>query len=155
MTKNGKYTQIKTVRLTKKQEDTLKEMGVKIRDTIEYYIENNTNELQRLKQRERYLLKQIPILEDELNNLKEELKEVSEKLGHNTDKDQVQIEVSIAGDRILNNCKVLNNNKADNETLANYLLSYDGKQTLNNLIGELNIKDKEEFKNKISKYLEI
>lgn len=155
MTKYGKYTQIKTVRLTKKQEDTLKEMGVNIRDTVEYYIENNTNELQRLKQRERYLLKQIPILEEELNNLKGELKEVSEKLGHNTDKDQVQIEVSIAGDRILHNCKVLNKNKTDTETLANYMLSPDGKQTLNTIIGEFNIKDKEEFKKKISKYLGI
>ena len=39
MVNNEKYTQIKSVRLTKEQEDILEQMGVSIREAIEYYIE--------------------------------------------------------------------------------------------------------------------
>ena len=55
MANNGKYTQNKTVRLTKEQKDPLEQMRVSIREAIEYYIVNNTNELHQLKQRQRYL----------------------------------------------------------------------------------------------------
>ena len=155
MVNNGKYTQIKTVRLTKEQEDTLKQMGVNIRETVEYYIINNTNKLQKLKQRQRYLSKHIPIMENELNKLKEEFKEVKNKLGHNIDKGQLQIEVVTAGNRILQNCKVTHKGKTDKLTLENYILSSAGKQTLNNVIVEYNIKHPEEFINKVYKYLEL
>ena len=55
MANNGKYTQNKTVRLTKEQKDSLEQMRVSIREAIEYYIVNNTNELHQLKQRQKYL----------------------------------------------------------------------------------------------------
>ena len=155
MTNNRKYPQIKTVRLTNAQVDSLKQMGVSIREAIEYYIVNNTNELNRLKQRQRYLSKQIPIVEDELNKLKEEFREVNEKLGHTTDKGQLQIEVVTAGNRILQNCKITHKGKTDKTTLENYMLSSAGKTTLNTVIGKYNIKDPEEFIKKVYKYLEL
>ena len=155
MANNRKYTQIKTVRLTNTQVDSLKQMGVSIREAIEYYIVNNTNELQKLKQRQRYLSKQIPILKDELNKLEEEFKEINEKLGNTIDKGQLQIEVITAGDRILQNCKVTHKGKTDKTTLENYILSSAGKQTLNNVIGEYNIKNPEKFKHKVYNYLEL
>ena len=155
MVKHEKYTEHKTVRLTKTQTDSLKQMGVSIREAIEYYIVNNTNELQKLKQRQRYLSKQIPILKDELNKLEEEFKEISEKLGNSIDKESLQIEVITAGDRILQNCKVTHKGKTDKTTLENYILSSAGKQTLNNVIGEYNIKNPEKFKNKVYNYLEL
>ena len=132
MLKHEKYTEHKTVRLTKTQTDYLEQMGISIRDAIDYYIENNTNKLQKLKQRERYLLNKIPLLETELDKLKEELKEISEELGHTIDKEQLQIEVVTAGDRILQNCKVTHNGKTDKTTLGNYILSPACKQILNN-----------------------
>ena len=155
MVKHEKYTEHRTVRLTKTQTDSLEQMGVNIRDAVDYYIENNTNELQKLKQRERYLLNKISILETELDKLKKELKEVSNKLGHSMDKGQLQIDVKVAGDRILQNCKVTHNGKTDKITLGNYMLSSACKQTLDNVIGEYKIKDPEEFINKVYKYLEL
>ena len=155
MAKHEKYTEHKTVRLTKTQTEYLEQMGVSIRDAVEYYIENNTNKLQKLKQRERYLLNKIPLLETELDKLKGELKEVSEELGHTIDKGQLQIDVKVAGDRILQNCKVTHKGKTDKLTLENYILSSAGKQTLNNVIVEYNIKHPEEFINKVYKYLEL
>ena len=155
MAKHEKYTEHKTVRLTKTQADTLEQMGVSIREAVDYYIGNNTNEIYKLKQRQKYLSKQIPILEDELNNLKEEFKEVNEKLGHTIDKGQLQIEVITAGDRILQNCKVTHNGKTDKTTLENYIVSSAGKKTLDNVIREYNIKDPEGFKNKLHEYLEL
>ena len=61
MVKKGNYTQVKTIRITKEQEAKLEDFGVNIRDAIEYYILNNTNELKKLKNREKYLLNEIPI----------------------------------------------------------------------------------------------
>lgn len=153
MTKNGKYTQIKTVRLTKEQEANLTNMGATIRDAVEYYLLNNMNELQKLKNREKYLLKQIPKLERELNNLKEELKEIREELGHNTDKDQVQIEVIDAGDRITRNCEISNRGKTDNMALANYMESKECKKILDCVMGEYGITDSKEFTTKVYEYL--
>ena len=155
MAKHEKYTEHKTVRLTKTQTEALEQMGVSIREAVEYYIGNNTNTLQKLKQRQRYLSKQIPILEDELNKLEEEFKEVNEKLGHTSDKEQLQIEVITAGDRILKNCELNRYGKTDKTTLTNYMFSSMGKQTLNKVIEEYNIKDPEEFINKVYEYLEL
>ncbi len=155
MVKHEKYTEHRTVRLTKTQTDSLEQMGVNIRDAVDYYIENNTNELQKLKQRERYLLNKISILETELDKLKKELKEVSNKLGHTMDKGQLQIDVKVAGDRILQNCKVTHKGKTDKTTLENYIVSSAGKQTLNNVIMEYHIKNPEKFKNKVYEYLKL
>lgn len=155
MVKKGNYTQVKTVRLTKEQEDKLDDLGVSIRDTVQYYIDNNTNELRKLKNREKYLLTEIPRLETELNNLKEELKEVRVKLGQNPEENQANLEVTIAGDRILANCKIQNNGQVDNLTLANYMDTKQANRILEAVIVEYGIKETENFKNNVCKYLKL
>ena len=155
MTKKGNYTQVKTIRITKEQEDKLEDLGVSIREAIEYYILNNTNELKKLKNREKYLLNEIPIKEKELNTLKNELKEVRVKLGQNPEENPSNIEVILAGNRILENCKITNDGKVDINTLANYMMSKKAKNILNNIVNEYSIKDKEIFKKKVSDYLKL
>ena len=155
MVKKGNYTQVKTVRITKEQEDKLDDLGVSIRDTIQYYIDNNTNELRKLKNREKYLLNEIPRLEKQLTEYKDELREVRVKLGQNPEENQANLEVTIAGNRILENCKVQNNGKTDIVTLANYITSKPAERILEAVIVEYGIKDKENFKNLVCKYLKL
>lgn len=145
MVKNGIYTEMVGIRLTKEQKQYLEENQLTLRDTVEYYIDNNTNETKKLKNREKYLIKLITDLEDEITKAKEELTEVRVKLGNSPDENQLTIDIVTARDRITNNCKIRNDGKINTRILANYMETSEAKRILKTVIIEYSIKDKDNF----------
>ena len=150
-----KYTEMVGIRLTKSQKNYLKENDVNLRDTLEYYIDNHMNETKKLRNKEKYLIKSIKDLEEEINNLKYELIEVRVKLGANPDENQSTIELVTAKERILNNCKIENNGKINKQILINYMNSKKAKRIIEAIIIEYNIQDRDNFIKEVYKSLDL
>lgn len=155
MVKNGKYTEMVGTRLTKEQKQYLDENEITIRDTVEYYINNNTNETKKLRNREKYLIRHLKELEEETERAKEELKEVRVKLGATPEENQLTIDIITAKDRLINNCKIRNDGKINTRILANYMDTREAKQLLNTVIIEYSIKDKDKFIKEVFKSLNL
>lgn len=153
MSKKGIYTEMVGTRLTKEQKQYLEENEITIRDTVEYYIDNNTNETKKLKNRERYLVKLIKELEEQLTNANEELKEVKVKLGKTPEENQLTMDIATAKDRITNNCKIKNGGKINTRILANYMRSPEAERILETVIIEYSVKDTDKFIKEVHKSL--
>lgn len=147
-----------TFRVDGKQKDyieELKQQGTNLRDVLDYYMENNTNERARLNNRCKYLVRHINELENELKTAKKELEEVRTKIGLTPAENQTDIETSLTANTILNNCKIKNNGKTDIRTLANYFRTPEVTKILDNAIKEYNIKDPDKFKKGVLKQLKL
>ena len=155
MVKQGQYTEMVGIRLTKEQKQYLEENELTLRDTVDYHMEYNTNETKRLKNKEKYLIRQIKDLEEEINQAKEKLKEVRVKLGVKPDENQLTIEIITARDRLTNNCKIKNNGKLNTRILANYMRSNEAKRIIETVIIEYKIKEKEKFISEVHKALDL
>lgn len=158
MKNNEKLTEPISFRVTKSQKQMIEEMGVNVREMVDYYIVHNTNPTLKLKNRQRALLRDIQDYETKLKECKEELIEVNKQLGVPTDENETTIWASEIGERLKGNCKIENNGKCDKTALANYVESVKGQKIINNAFIEYNIRkeeDKEKFKQNILKYLKV
>lgn len=155
MVKQGQYTEMVGIRLTKEQKQYLEENELTLRDTVDYHMEYNTNETKRLKNKERYLIRVINDLEEEITQAKEDLKEVMVKLGKKPDENQLTIDIVTARDRLIDNCKIKNNGKYNTRILANYVSSSEAKRIIENVIIEYKVKDKDKFIKKVHKALDL
>lgn len=143
------------IRLTKEQKQYLEENELTLRDTVDYHMEYNTNETKRLKNKERYLIRLINDLEEEITQAKEDLKEVRVKLGKKPDENQLTIDIVTARDRLIDNCKIKNNGKYNTRILANYVSSSEAKRIIENVIIEYKVKDKDKFIKEVHKALDL
>ena len=158
MKNNEKLTEPISFRVTKSQKQMIEEMGVNVREMVDYYIVHNTNPTLQLKNRQRALLRDIQDYETKLKECKKELIEVNKQLGVPTDENETTIWASEIGERLKGNCKIENNGKCDKTALANYVESVKGRMIINNAFIEYNIRkeeDKEKFKQNILKYLKV
>lgn len=161
MKNNEKLTEPISFRVTKSQKQMIEEMGVNVREMVDYYIKHNTNPTLQLKNRQRELLRDIQDYETKLKECKEELIEVNKQLGVPTDENQTTlkaIEVSTIAGRLKENCEIENNGECNKTALANYVQSNKGQRIINNACIECNIRrlpDKVEFEKNILKYLKI
>ncbi|MBQ8425833.1 MAG: hypothetical protein IJX17_07470 [Clostridia bacterium] len=158
MKNNEKLTEPISFRVTKSQKQMIEEMGVNVREMVDYYIVHNTNPTLQLKNRQRALLRDIQDYETKLKECKEELIEVNKQLGVPTDENETTIWVSEIGERLKGNCKIGNKGKCNKTALANYVQSDKGQTIINNAFIEYNIRkeeDKEKFKRNILKYLKV
>ena len=155
MVKQGQYTEMVGIRLTKEQKQYLEENKLTLRDTVDYHMEYNTNETKRLKNKERYLIRVINDLEEEITQAKEDLKEVMVKLGKKPDENQLTIDIVTARDRLIDNCKIKNNGKYNTRILANYVSSSEAKRIIENVIIEYKVKDKDKFIKEVHKALDL
>jgi len=155
MVKQGQYTEMVGIRLTKEQKQYLEENELTLRDTVDYHMEYNTNETKRLKNKERYLIRVINDLEEEITQAKEDLKEVMVKLGKKPDENQLTIDIVTARDRLIDNCKIKNNGKYNTRILANYVSSSEAKRIIENVIIEYKVKDKDKFIKEVHKALDL
>lgn len=135
--------------------EELKQQGINLRDVLEYYRANTSNETARLNNREKQLVIEIKELETALNKAKEELAEVRVKLNKAPTEDQMEIAPSIASGTILNNCKIRNDGKADKETLANYMETKEAKDVIKNVMIRFKENDISEFEKKVLKILKL
>jgi len=145
-------------RVTKSVKDQVDELGVDLREIVDYYITHNTNPTLKLKNRQKELLKNIAEWEDNIAEAKEELKEVNYQLGVPIDEDTATIDVITIAERLKDNCQIENSGKCDELKLRNYLETYRGKMIIQHGIAEFNIRgeeNKENFRNKILKYLKL
>jgi len=158
MKENERLDYILQSRVTKTTKDQIDELGVSLREIVDYYIVHNTNPTLELKNRQRRLMKEIGEMEEALSEKKEELKEVNIKLGVPIDENIATLEVSTIGERIKDNCQKENNGKCDKSKLSNFIISGRGKQLLKLGLSEYNIRDKEKrqrFIEDVFKYLSI
>ena len=135
--------------------EELKQQGINLRDVLDYYKENNTNDRARLNNRCKYLVRHIKELEEELEQSKKELEEVRVQIGLAPNEEQLELSVSITAGTILNNCKIKNNGKTDTKTLANYYRTTEAQNIIDRAIIEYDEKDPEAFKKKLLKYLKL
>lgn len=158
MANKDKYNYPKTVRFNKKQMDYLGELeqqGLNLRDVLEYYIVNNTNETKKLKNREKYLLNHITELKQDLEKSEEELKEVRAKLGLAPTEDQDRLDL-IDGERIiLERARSKYGNKLNDSTLKTYLFSAEADRVLEPTIANYSIKDLDTFKKELAKRFKL
>lgn len=145
-------------RVTQSQKDKVDELGVDLREMVDYYIRHNTNPTLKLKNRQKELLTNIAEWESNIAEAKEELKEVNFKLGVPIDENIATIDVVTIAERLKDNCKIENKGKCDELTLRNYIESFRAKQIINHGIAEFNIRgdeNKETFRNNVLKYLKL
>ena len=145
-------------RVTPSQKEKVDELGVDLRDMVDYYITHNTNPTLYLKNRQRELLRNIDEWEKLIEDAKEELKEVNYKLGVPIDENIATIDVITIAERIKDNCKIENNGKCDELTLRNYVESNRAKLIIKHGIAEFNIRGDERRKNfreNVIKYLKL
>ena len=145
-------------RITRTQKDKIDELGVSLREIIDYYIVHNTNPTLELKNRQARLLREIHDMENDLSDKEKELNEVNIKLGVSIDEKTATLEVSTIGERIKSNCQSHNGGKCDKSALGNYIQSESGKTILKKGLLEFNIRDNEKRKKFIEdvfKYLSI
>ena len=158
MKEKEKLTCILQTRVTRTQKDQIDEMGANLREIVQYYIDNKTNPILDLKNRQRVLLKEIPKLEKELSEKKEELKEVNEQLGIPNDENIATLEVSTIAERIKDNCQTTNGGKCDKDALVSFISSKKGKAIIYHGLGEFGIKEqtkRELFMINIVRYLKL
>lgn len=158
MARKDSYNKTASFKVNSEQKEYIKELkanGVSLRDVLQYYKDNTTNETTRLNNRLKYLVKHINELEKELKEAREELKEVRVKLKLAPTEDQSEIPVSITGAKLLNNCKIRNNGKTDSKTLAYYMETKEAEKIISRAMIEYSEKDPQEFKNKLYKYLKL
>lgn len=139
----------------KKYIEKLKQKGINLRDVLDYYEKNNTNERARLNNRCKYLVRHINELETELEQAKKELEEVRTKIGLTPTEDQVDIPTITTAETILNNCRIKNKGKTDIKTLANYFRTPEVTKLLDGVVNEYNIKDPEIFRKGVLKQLKL
>lgn len=158
MANKDKLNYTKTTRFNKQQMDyldELEEQGLTLRDVLEYHMKINTNEIQKLKNKEKCLLFDIKQTEKKLENYKNELAEVRTKLGKAPNESQLTIDVLEAKDKIINRCKIKNNGNTDDLTLANYLGTKEAERVLKTVSSAYNVNDFEEFKNRVIEALKL
>lgn len=158
MNEKEKLTCKLQTRVTPSQKQKVDELGVDLREIVDYYITHKTNPIMDLKNRQKELLKNIETWENNLVEAKEELKEVNAKLGVPIDENIATIDVITIAERIKDNCEIENKGKCDELTLRNYVESNRAKNIINHGIAEFNIRDNERrqiFKDNVLKYLKL
>lgn len=83
MAKKDSYNKTASFKINSEQQEYINELkaeGISLRDVLEYYRMNNTNETKKLQNREKYLLKKIDNLKRELELAVDELREVRVRL---------------------------------------------------------------------------
>lgn len=145
-------------RVTQSQKDKVDELGVNLREIVDYYITHKTNPTLELKNRQKELLKKIGEWEKLIEDAKEELKEVNYKLGVPIDESIATIDVITIAERIKDNCEIEHDGKSDELTLRNYMDSNRAKTIIKHGIAEFNIRgeeNRERFKSNVFKYLKL
>lgn len=145
-------------RVTKSVKEQVDELGVDLREIVDYYITHNTNPTLKLKNRQKELLNNIAEWETNIVEAREELKEVNLKLGVPIDENIATIDVVTIAERIKDNCKISNGGKCDKDKLSSYITVNQGKIILNHGLAEFGFKydeDKDLFRLNILKYLKI
>lgn len=158
MLDDEKLTESLSTRVTPRQKAKVDELGVNLREIVDYYITHKTNPTLELKNRQRELLKKIEEAKNNLKDWEEELKEVNIKLGVAIDENIATIDVITISERIKDNCKIKHKEKCDKTTIADFIIAGDGKQILKHGMAEFGIKHEDKkriFLNNVFKYMGI
>lgn len=158
MANKGAYNKTASFKVNKEQQDYIKQLkadGVSLRDVLEYYRLFNTNETKRLENREKYLVKHITELEKELEDSKEELKEVRTKLDKPTADNQSRFDLQDGLKIITERVKIKYGSKANIDRARDYLETNEADRVLTPVISKYNIKDVETFKTELLKWIKF
>lgn len=152
MSNREKFEYTKTTRFNKTQIDYIEELennGLNLRDVLEYYRINNTDERKKLLNREKYLIKHIKELKTELEDSKEELQEVRKKLGKQPLENQETLEIIEAKSLLIERCKSKYGDKFNKDMIDDYLKTKESDRVLAPIISKYGIKNCEEFKKEL------
>lgn len=158
MAKKESYNKTASFKVNAEQQqyiNNLKADGISLREVLEYYRIHNTSEKKRLQNREKYLILHIKELEKDLNNSKEELKEVRTKLGLAPAINQSRFDINQGVELITERVKYKYGVKADINRVKDYLATPEADRVLTPVIEKWNIKDVELFKKELLNWIKF
>lgn len=152
MKDNERYTEIKTVRLTKSQVQKLEKLGLSIRDAVVFCIDRMENPKLKLIDRKRELEKDIKNREFGLKQLNEELEEINKELGTTKEMEEtLSLDIILDGNKIIDNYKTWN--KDGKLNIEQYFLNKRFKRVLNHCIIEHGQENPKEYEKQLIKYI--
>ena len=152
MSNREKFEYPKTTRFSKTQIEYIEELendGLNLRDVLEYYRINNTDERKRLLNKEKYLITHINELKEELEDSENDLKKVREQLGKSPIENQETLDIIEAKELIIERCKSKYQHTLDKNRIDEYLKSKESNRVLAPIISKYDIKDVEKFKEEL------
>lgn len=154
MANKEKLEYTKTTRYSQRHIDFINELennGLNLRDVLEYYIINNTDDRKRLLNKERYLINHISELKTEIEQAENELKKIRVKLGKEPNENQETLDIVEARELVIERCKSKYGNNFNKLRIEEYLQTKHSTQVLMPLVSKYRITDIEQYKNKILK----
>lgn len=158
MANKEKYEYTKTTRFNKSQIDFINELesnGLNLRDVLEYYRINNTDERKRLLNREKYLINHISELKNDLDKSEKELIEVREQLGKAPTENQLRMDTTEAMELITERCKSRYGDKFDKWCIEEYLQTKQSNQVLAIITNKYGIIDIDKFKSELINNIDL
>lgn len=152
MANKEKYEYTKTTRFNKTQIDYINELesnGLNLRDVLEYYRLNNTDERKRLANKEKYLINHISELKNDLNKSEKELIEVRKQLGKAPAENQLKMDIMEAMELLIERCKSKYEDNFGKWSIEEYLQKKQSNQVLSVITNKYGIADIDKFKTEL------